>query len=277
VLALALDSSTLTLACALAEFSADGGVCILAESLHAPPEKAGDALPGALQEVCASAGRTLDDVSAIAVGLGPGSFTGLRVGAAAAKALAYARRWPVAGCSSLHALALGAAARVEPGTLIVATTQARKGELYAAAFRAPQRAPHAPIPAALEVVHGEAVFAAAAFGVWFSTLPGPSAVVGSGARACAAELALLGIDVDARAPAGAPETPPASAVAALCAAALRVAAFDPASLFALGPNYLRPSEAEVALGQGRVGGLSPARQAVGQRSKDRSNGGGGRT
>jgi tRNA threonylcarbamoyladenosine biosynthesis protein TsaB len=274
VLALALDSSTLTLSCALAELSADGAVRVLAESLHAPPHKTGDALPGALQEVCASAGRALDDASAIAVGLGPGSFTGLRVGAAAAKALAYARRWPIAGCSSLHALALGAAAHLEAGTLIVATTQARTGELYAAAFRAPLRAGRGPFPAALEVVHGEAVFAAAAFGEWLRTLPGPSALVGPGARACAELLAVLGVDVGARTPAGAPETPPASAVVALCAAALRAGAFDPPSLFALGPNYLRPSEAEVALGQGRVGGLSPAQKAAGEGPEDRSTGGG---
>jgi tRNA threonylcarbamoyladenosine biosynthesis protein TsaB len=270
VLALALDSSTLTLSCALAELAADGAVRVLAESLHAPPHKTGDALPGALQEVCASAGRTLDDVSAIAVGLGPGSFTGLRVGAAAAKALAYARRWPACGCSSLHALALGAAAYVEPGTLVVATTEARKGELYAAAFR------HEPPLKDLKLVHGEAVFAAAAFGDWLRLLPGPYALVGSGARACAGLLAQGGIDVDALAPAGAPDTPPASAVAVLCAAALRAGAFDPASLFALGPNYLRPSEAEVALGQGRVGGLSPAQKAAGVGPEDHSTGGSGR-
>jgi tRNA threonylcarbamoyladenosine biosynthesis protein TsaB len=263
VLALALDSSTSTLSCALADLAANGVARVLAESLHAPPHKTGDALPGALQEVCASAGRNLDDVSAIAVGLGPGSFTGLRVGAAAAKGLAYARRWPIAGCSSLHALALGAAAHVEPGTLIVATTEARKGELYAAAYRSKD----------LTVLHGEAVFAAAAFGEWLRRLPGPYALVGSGARACAGLLAEDGIDVDALAPAGAPDTPRASAVALLCAAELRAGAFDPDSLFALGPNYLRPSEAEVALGEGRVGGLSPAQKATGTVPQEHSTGG----
>ncbi|GAC1556587.1 MAG: hypothetical protein NVS2B9_19800 [Myxococcales bacterium] len=249
MLTLALDSSTLTLSCALVELADGGDVRVLAESLHPPPGKAGDALPGALLEVCAHAGRTLDDVSGLAVGLGPGSFTGLRIGAAAAKALAYARRWPVAGCSSLQALARAAAARAPRGALLVATTEARKGELYAAAFRS------GPAGADVAQVYGEAVFAAAAFGAWLAGLAEPVALVGSGARACAGLLAAAGVEVGALVLAGAPETPPAAAVAALCAARLRDHAFDPAALFALGPHYLRPSEAEVALAQGRVGGL----------------------
>ena len=71
----------------------------------------------------------LAGVDAVAVGLGPGSFTGLRVGLAAAKAIAYARRIPIAGVSSLAAIALG-----EPG-LVYAATGARKGELFTQSFR----------------------------------------------------------------------------------------------------------------------------------------------
>src|SRR5690349_14413397 len=90
---LALDTSTPVTSCALVE---DGRV--LWEKLIEPPLKAGDVLPDALGD--------LTQADAVAVGLGPGSFTGLRVGLAAAKAIAYARRLPLAGASSLQALAL---------------------------------------------------------------------------------------------------------------------------------------------------------------------------
>jgi len=86
-----------------------------------PPAKAGDVLPAALGD--------LANVAGIAVGLGPGSFTGLRVGLACAKAIAYARRIPLAGFSSLQALAKDQAG------LIYAATEARKGELFVRAFR----------------------------------------------------------------------------------------------------------------------------------------------
>lgn len=113
---LALDTSTSTTTCAL--FDSDKGV--VWEKAFAPPQKAGDVLPAALGD--------LDGVQAIAVGVGPGSFTGLRVGLAAAKTLAWARRIPIAGASSLQALALDAEG------LVHAATEARKGELFLQTF-----------------------------------------------------------------------------------------------------------------------------------------------
>jgi tRNA threonylcarbamoyladenosine biosynthesis protein TsaB len=113
---LALDTSTPTTSCALLDDDR-----VLREDFIGPPAKAGDVLPGALGD--------LDGVEGIAVGVGPGSFTGLRVGLAAAKAIAYARKLPLAGASSLQAIALG-----EPG-LVYAATGARKGELFVQPFR----------------------------------------------------------------------------------------------------------------------------------------------
>jgi len=112
---LALDTSTPTTTCALLEDES-----VVWEKSVPPPQKAGDVLPGALGDLAA--------VDALAVGLGPGSFTGLRVGLAAAKALSYARRLPIAGASSLQALALDAKG------LVYAATEARKGELFVQAF-----------------------------------------------------------------------------------------------------------------------------------------------
>ena len=134
---LALDTSTSTTSCALLD-----GERVLFERLIGPPAKAGDVLPGALGD--------LDGIDAIAVGVGPGSFTGLRVGLAAAKAIAYARRLPLAGASSLQAIALG-----EPG-LVYAATGARKGELFVQPFRdgAPQGSVQVVMAAELRLAPG---------------------------------------------------------------------------------------------------------------------------
>ena len=54
-----------------------------------------------------SCDRTMGDVNAIAVAMGPGSFTGVRIGMAAAKGLAWGRELPLYGVSTLEAMALG--------------------------------------------------------------------------------------------------------------------------------------------------------------------------
>jgi tRNA threonylcarbamoyladenosine biosynthesis protein TsaB len=110
---LALDTSTPITTCALL----DDERVVWEKEVEG---KAGDVLPAALGDPNA--------FDAIAVGLGPGSFTGLRVGLAAAKALSYARKLPIAGASSLQAIALDL-----PGA-VWAATDARKGELFAQQF-----------------------------------------------------------------------------------------------------------------------------------------------
>ncbi|MCA1829821.1 MAG: tRNA (adenosine(37)-N6)-threonylcarbamoyltransferase complex dimerization subunit type 1 TsaB [Myxococcales bacterium] len=129
---IALDTSTQITTCALLEvasFAGDRAEPRSGGALEAEhrviwekevPGRAGDVLPDALGDP--------RDFDAIAVGLGPGSFTGLRVGLAAAKALSYARRLPIAGASSLHAIALDRKGQVH------AATDARKGELFVQKF-----------------------------------------------------------------------------------------------------------------------------------------------
>jgi tRNA threonylcarbamoyladenosine biosynthesis protein TsaB len=72
-----------------------------------------------------------DAVERIAVGVGPGGFTGLRLGIATARALAQARDLPLVGVSSLAALA-AAVRGSDPLTPVVAAIDARRGEVFAA-------------------------------------------------------------------------------------------------------------------------------------------------
>ena len=85
-----------------------------------------------LDALLADAGVARDAVGAVIVGVGPGSYTGLRVGLAAARALATAWSVPLGGACSLALVAWGALA---PGETGVAVLDARRGNVYAAAFR----------------------------------------------------------------------------------------------------------------------------------------------
>lgn len=92
----------------------------------------GERLPAELMAVLADAGATLDDVERFAVAVGPGSFTGLRVGIATIQGLALARAIPVAPVSTFDALAWHA---LGPSTDAIATwVDAQRGEVFAALF-----------------------------------------------------------------------------------------------------------------------------------------------
>lgn len=76
-----------------------------------------------------------DTMATIAVGTGPGTFTGLRVGIATGLALARARALPVVGISTLASLALGADGAADGYEAVLAVLDARRGEVFAAAWR----------------------------------------------------------------------------------------------------------------------------------------------
>jgi tRNA threonylcarbamoyladenosine biosynthesis protein TsaB len=219
---IALDTSTLTLSLALV----GPGPALLAEAAHPPPKKQSEMLPGALTELLGQHGLSLSDVTGYAVGLGPGSFTGLRIGLATVKALAYAQRRPVGGASSLAALALDG----PPGVSLVPAMVSRKGEVYVGFYR---RA-------------GEGLLQEGEEEAWTPTQLGahlgahPEArALGPGATELADSLVAAGA-----APAQLLEGfafPSAWAVARL---AHMPVDFVPEALFALEPHYLRASEAE---------------------------------
>ncbi len=91
-------------------------------------------LMGLVEAAMRDAAVDFDALDRIAVTIGPGSFTGVRVGIAAARGLALVIRCPVVGIGTLDALAEKARA-ISGGKPVLAVLDARRGELYAQAFR----------------------------------------------------------------------------------------------------------------------------------------------
>jgi len=96
--------------------------------------------------------HTLQDVAAVAVSDGPGSYTGLRIGAAAAKGLCYALDIPLVAVSTLQALARQVAAVTAPttGLLFCPMLDARRMEVYAALYTHDGQEVVAPTPLLLD-------------------------------------------------------------------------------------------------------------------------------
>ena len=221
---LALDTSTLTLSMALLERGPP--LRVVQHVLHGPPRKQSEMLPGVISELLSQHGVELRDLEAFVVGLGPGSFTGLRIGLATAKALAYAVRVPLAGASSLAAVALAGA----PGRELWPIAVARQQELYLGRYRrvgegvealAPEEA-HAPAEIAARLVHA------------------PDAVLlGPAVPEYRQQLERLGVSPERILDVGI--VPSACALGQIA----RIPdAFEPQAVFALEPHYVRPSEAE---------------------------------
>ena len=85
-----------------------------------------------LKSALAATGIAPAEINLYAVSAGPGSFTGLRIGMALAKGLALPNQTPCIGVSTLEALALSVF--VPQGSIVVAAEDARRGEVYYAAF-----------------------------------------------------------------------------------------------------------------------------------------------
>jgi tRNA threonylcarbamoyladenosine biosynthesis protein TsaB len=104
---------------------------VVAEHLSGARRHAAAILP-LIQELLRRTGSTLDDLQGIVLSDGPGSFTGLRVGASVAKALVHARRLQLWTAPSLLVRAAGVA---RTDALVLAVSNALRGEVYAAAYR----------------------------------------------------------------------------------------------------------------------------------------------
>ncbi|GAB4344225.1 MAG: tRNA (adenosine(37)-N6)-threonylcarbamoyltransferase complex dimerization subunit type 1 TsaB [Desulfobulbaceae bacterium] len=107
---------------------------LLTETMISPPVSHSRRLLGSLQWVMDSAGIDWAELDGVAVSIGPGSFTGLRIGLAAAKGVVMAAGKPLVGVPTLSALALTCAGTAA-GRLTGALLDARKKEVYAAFHR----------------------------------------------------------------------------------------------------------------------------------------------
>ncbi len=112
---------------------------MLADGARPESRSHGASLPLLVADVLAEARVALDEVDALAVSIGPGSFTGLRIGLGWAKGVALAGGIPIVPVGTLDALAHVAGAA--PGERICAALDARKSEVYAALYAMTEAGP----------------------------------------------------------------------------------------------------------------------------------------
>lgn len=154
----------------------DAGRVVLARTAALPNQSAEQLLPLIAQSL-AEAGWAKSEISRIGVAVGPGSFTGLRVGIACAQGLALGLGIPIVGVTSLRAMARSVPESV-PG-LRCPLLDARRAEVFAGAYQAG--------PQAAEVLAPLALSAETAQGALSQQLHAPIVWIGSG-------LALAGIE-----------------------------------------------------------------------------------
>jgi tRNA threonylcarbamoyladenosine biosynthesis protein TsaB len=125
----------------------------------------------AITEVCAVAEVEPSDIGVVAVDTGPGLFTGLRVGVATAKAMAFALGVPVIAVSSLDLLAFGYR---YVGRRVTATIDARRSELFVASYVA--------VPGGMQRVSEPRTASADEVAAGLVAEPGPHLLIGNGAQ-----------------------------------------------------------------------------------------------
>ncbi|MCU0700021.1 MAG: tRNA (adenosine(37)-N6)-threonylcarbamoyltransferase complex dimerization subunit type 1 TsaB [Myxococcaceae bacterium] len=219
---LALDTSCLTLSLALVRPGGD----VVEHVLVPPPTKQSEVLPQLIGEVLARNGLGLRDVTGLVTGLGPGSFTGLRIGIACLKGLSYALKVPLVGVSSLKALALDGPTDIE----LWCASVVKKNELYLGRYRRVGETAFALEP---ETSLPLDAFAAALARTPDARMVGPALVD--------YRQALLERGV---APAQLAEGPLVPSAVALARLASWPTTYDAQAVFALEPHYLRGSGAE---------------------------------
>jgi tRNA threonylcarbamoyladenosine biosynthesis protein TsaB len=228
---LVIDTSTNSCSVALTENGR-----LSAEWLVNPESTHSTALLRSLDLVLESAGVDLAAIDAFGVTLGPGSFTGLRVGIATVKGLSLATGAPVVGFSSLAMLAMNLPFAACP---VCPMLDARKNEVYAALYRCGEQP---------ETILGDCVVSPDEF---LDCIREPTIFVGSGAlRYRDTITARLG-ELARFAPSGC-HVPRASSGALLAADCIARDKIIPAG--ELVPVYIRPSEAEIARMKREAGG-----------------------
>ena len=212
--------------CAVALAKAGNGMSLLARRSETIGRGHAERLMPMIGEALAEAGLTYADLGRIAVTTGPGSFTGTRIGVAAARGLALALGIPAVGVSVLDALI--DAARGKESGLIVAALDARRGEIYAKAVTAGSG----------KIIYEAQVTTAAALAQAIEGLNGePVTLTGSAAAEIARMLGEAGIVAAIAGQAGSADIGTVAAMAALAKIGLPPV-----------PLYLRPPDAKPQTG-----------------------------
>jgi tRNA threonylcarbamoyladenosine biosynthesis protein TsaB len=135
VLLLAFDTATPAVTVALHD-----GTAVVTAELAVDARRHGELLAPAIARALATAGAAAGDLTAIAVGTGPGPYTGLRAGLVTARSLGDALGVPVHGVCTMDIIAFEAAAsRAVPGGSFTVATDARRKEVYWARYTADGR------------------------------------------------------------------------------------------------------------------------------------------
>ena len=130
MLILAIDSTAVSASAAVAEIE-NGEVRTYSECTTLGKMTHSENLLPMIDHVLSLSGKTVSDVSLLAVNAGPGSFTGVRIGVATVKGLAYPNGLPCAAVSTLASLAKNVSGH--PGR-VCALMDARRGQFYYALF-----------------------------------------------------------------------------------------------------------------------------------------------
>ena len=226
MIVLGIETSTPQTSVALG--SPDG--TLAATSLVGPRSRREVVIP-VLEDLLSRSGMRLKQVSGIAVGIGPGLFTGLRVGVETAKSLAHALRVPIVGVPSLDVLAFSVrhARRV-----VAAVIDARRGEVFYCLYR--------PVPGGISRMSDFAVAAPERLVADLEATGEEVLAAGNGATLYRRELEGLGRQVEF-----APclhRHPDAPSLVELVLPRFEREDYD--RLFDVAPIYLRKSDAEIA-------------------------------
>jgi tRNA threonylcarbamoyladenosine biosynthesis protein TsaB len=226
---LALDTTTRAGSMAVVEDDR-----IVAERAGDPVRSHAERLPGDVLDVLKSVALPLSSIDLFAVAVGPGSFTGLRIGIATMQGLAFVSGRRIAPVSALEALAQTQAAGLPPGTVVGAWMDAHRHDVFSALYRIREGPPFS--AGRLEELDAPAVGdPAATLRRWHPHVP--AIIIGDGAVAHAG---VIGPSVSVRA---APVLAGTIGLMAAFAAAGGGGTIDPG---AVQPLYVRRPDAEIA-------------------------------